>query len=116
MDLKKVDWQLVADLLSLCCRKDENPVATIDATCSPKLHSKISANKPMCNNFNSRKLDKAALALYLVKRFLSKKAIYTLITTQNIKVGHSILCFCSTNRTKSTVYVSFCLSWTMVRG
>jgi hypothetical protein len=40
----------------------------------------------------------------------------TLPTTQSIKVGHSILCFSSTHKTKSTVYVSFCLSWTMVRG
>jgi hypothetical protein len=70
----------------------------------------------MCNNFNICKLDKAALALHLVKRFHPTKAIYTLRTTQNIKVGHSMGCFSSTTKTKSTVYVSFCLSWTMVRG
>jgi hypothetical protein len=113
---KKDDRQLVADLLSLCCRKDESPVATIDATCRPKFPSKINSNKTMCNNFNICKLDKAALALHLVKRFHPTKAIYTLITTQNIKVGHSVLCFSSTTKAKSTVYVSFCLSWTMVRG
>jgi hypothetical protein len=50
------------------------------------------------------------------KRFHPTKAIYTLITTQNIKVGHSILYFSSTTKTKSTVYVSFCLSCTIVRG
>jgi hypothetical protein len=63
---KKDDRQLVADLLSLCCGNDESPVATIDATCRPKLPSKINANKTMCNNFNIRKLNKAALALHLV--------------------------------------------------
>jgi hypothetical protein len=85
---KKDNRQLVADLLSLCCRKDESPVAAIDATCRPQFPSKIKANKTMCNNFNIRKLDKAALALHLVKRFHPTKAIYTLITTQNMKVGH----------------------------
>jgi hypothetical protein len=64
---------LVADILSLCCRKDESPVAsTIDATCRPKFPSKINANKTMCNNFNIRKLDKAALAA-LSKDFTPQK-------------------------------------------
>jgi hypothetical protein len=50
------------------------------------------------------------------KRFHPTEAIYTLITTQNIKVGHSILYFCSIIMTKSTLYVSFCWAWRMVRG
>jgi hypothetical protein len=50
------------------------------------------------------------------KRIHPTKAIYTLITTQNIKVRHSMVWFSSTTKTKSTVYVSLCLSWTMVRG
>jgi hypothetical protein len=37
-------------------------------------------------------------------------------SNHNIKVGHSMVCFSSSTRTKSTLYVSFCLSWTMVRG
>jgi hypothetical protein len=58
--------QLVANLLNLCCQKDESPVATIDATCRPKLPSKINAKKTMSNNFGIHKLDNAALALQLV--------------------------------------------------
>jgi hypothetical protein len=50
------------------------------------------------------------------KRFHPTKAIYTIITTQNIKVGHSMGCISSTTRNKSTVYLSFCLSWTIGRG
>jgi hypothetical protein len=50
------------------------------------------------------------------KRFHPTKTIYTLITTQNIKVGQSILYFSSTTKTKFTVYVFFCLSFTIVRG
>jgi hypothetical protein len=50
------------------------------------------------------------------KRFNPTKAIYTLITTQNIKVGHSILYFSSTTQTESTECASFCSSWTMVRS
>jgi hypothetical protein len=50
------------------------------------------------------------------KRFYPTKAIYTLTTTHNSKVGHSMLCLSSTTRNKSTAYVSFCLCWTMVRG
>jgi hypothetical protein len=49
------------------------------------------------------------------KRFHPTKAIYTLITTQNIKDGHSILYFCSITITTSTIYVSVCSSWTIVR-
>jgi hypothetical protein len=68
---KKDDRQSVSDLLSLCCRKDENPVATIDATCRPTSPSKINANKTMCKDFNIRKLDKGALALHLACQKIS---------------------------------------------
>jgi hypothetical protein len=50
------------------------------------------------------------------KLFINHTPQACLINNHHIKVGHSMGCFSATTRIKSTVYVSFCLSWTMVRG
>ena len=103
---KKDGRQLVADLLSLCCRKDdESPVATIDATCRPKMPSKIKAIKTMCINFNVFK-QKADLALQLVGEMKTPEKIPVmrkLLGGSNLATMHSM-----NNKTKKYLHVPQC--------
>jgi hypothetical protein len=87
-------------------RKDESPVATIDATCRPKLPSKINANKTMCKHFNIRKLDKAALALHLVREMKTPEKIPVmrkLLAGSNSATIHSM-----NSKTKKYIHVPQC--------
>jgi hypothetical protein len=100
--LKKDGRQLVADLLSLCCRKEESPVATTDATS----RSSKKANKTMTNNFSIRKLDKAALALQLVGEMKTPEKIPVmrkLLAGSSSATIHSM-----NNKTKRYIHVPQC--------
>jgi hypothetical protein len=104
---KKDDRQLVADLLSLCCRKDDESavLATIDATCRPKMPSKIKAIKTMCTNFNIRK-QKNDLALQLVGEMKTPEKIPVmrkLLAGSNSATIHSM-----NNKTKKYLHVPQC--------
>jgi hypothetical protein len=104
---KKEDRQSVADLLSLCCRKDDkSPIATIDATtCRPKLALKFNAIKTMSTNFTIRK-QKADLALQLVGEMKTPEKIPVmrkLLAGTNLATMHSM-----NNKTKKYLHVPQC--------